>query len=94
MLTWDENKRQSNIKKHGIDFADLEQVFDLEMDTAEDAQTPYGEQRLRSICLYRRRVIVLIWVERPHDAHIISCRFGTKHEVRKYRKEFPFYFDH
>jgi uncharacterized DUF497 family protein len=28
MLTWDENKRHQNLKRYGIDFADLESVFD------------------------------------------------------------------
>jgi hypothetical protein len=26
-FTWDETKRQSNLSKHGLDFADAEQVF-------------------------------------------------------------------
>ena len=36
MITWDELKRASNLKKHNIDFADLEGAFDLPMITAED----------------------------------------------------------
>jgi uncharacterized DUF497 family protein len=27
LFEWDENKRQANIEKHGIDFADLEAIF-------------------------------------------------------------------
>lgn len=93
MLTWDENKRQSNLKKHGIDFADLEHVFDFEMYTEDDASVAYGEQRLRSYCYYRSRVVVLIWIERTASAHIISCRYGQKHEARIYSEIFPFYFN-
>jgi len=26
-FTWDENKRQANLKKHQLDFADAEKVF-------------------------------------------------------------------
>ncbi len=26
-LTWDENKRQSNLQKHGLDFANAESVL-------------------------------------------------------------------
>lgn len=28
MITWDENKRQANLAKHGIDFAEAETIFD------------------------------------------------------------------
>jgi uncharacterized DUF497 family protein len=93
MLTWDENKRQSNLNKHGIDFADLEHVFDFQMYTEEDSTVPHGEKRLRSYCIYRGRVVVLIWIERAASAHIISCRYGRKHETRRYSETFPFYFN-
>ena len=33
---WDEVKRQANIKKHGIDFADLALMFDGETVTVPD----------------------------------------------------------
>lgn len=29
MIVWDEPKRQSNLAKHGLDFADLDEVFFL-----------------------------------------------------------------
>jgi len=28
MITWDESKRQQNLREHGIDFADLDPFFD------------------------------------------------------------------
>ena len=44
-ITYDVAKRQANIAKHGIDFADCEAVFDSPMLTAEDARSAYGEQK-------------------------------------------------
>lgn len=35
MLTWDEAKRRENLRKHRIDFAELEPVFDLPMVTVK-----------------------------------------------------------
>jgi len=87
MLTWDENKRQSNLTKHGIDFADLEHIFDFYMHTEEDKRTPYVEKRFRSLCLFRGQVVVLIWAEQPQTDRIISCRYGLKHETRDYFKK-------
>ena len=48
MITWDEPKRLENLRKHGIDLADCEVVFDAPMATEEDRREAYGEQRLQS----------------------------------------------
>ena len=37
MITWDEPKRRENIRKHKIDLADLEPIFDYPMVTVEDS---------------------------------------------------------
>ncbi len=42
---WDEEKRLSNLHKHGIDFVDVSAVFDGDMVTVEDDRHSYGEQR-------------------------------------------------
>jgi hypothetical protein len=36
-FTWRETKRQSNLKKHGLDFADAQKVFDGPAATTEDS---------------------------------------------------------
>src|SRR4051794_27188610 len=46
VISWDERKRNLNLKKHGIDFADAEALFDGPTVTVEDARLAYGEQRL------------------------------------------------
>ncbi len=57
MLTWDEAKRRENLRKHRIDFAELEPVFDLPMVTVEDDRKRYGELRLQSLGMWRGRVV-------------------------------------
>ncbi len=87
MITWHEAKRIENIKRHdGIDFADLESVFDAPMLTVEDTRQDYGESRLQSLGWYRGRVVFLVWTERGEEAHLISCRYGDKYETRRYFK--------
>ena len=81
-ITYDAAKRTSNIAKHGIDFADCDAVFDGPMLTTEDARCVYGEQRMRSLGWLAGRVVMLVWTARGDDcAHLISCRFATKHET-------------
>ena len=57
MITWDEPKRTLNLKKHGIDLAELESAFDSPMVTVEDDREEYGELRLQSLAMWRGRVI-------------------------------------
>ena len=45
MITWDESKRRLNLRKHGIDFVEEEEIFDGPMVPSEDARLSYGEQR-------------------------------------------------
>lgn len=84
MVTFDEAKRQTNLQKHGVDLADCEAAFDAPMLTEEDARDAYGEQRLKSLCWLEDRVAVLVWVDRTGGPHLISCRYGDKHETLRY----------
>lgn len=84
MITWDEPKRKTNLKKHGIDLADLESAFDFPMVTVEDDREVYGELRLQSLALWRGRVIFLVWTERQDAAHLISCRYADRLQIQAY----------
>lgn len=37
MVLWDDQKRQANLKRHGLDFEGCEEVFDNPVVTQEDA---------------------------------------------------------
>lgn len=85
MITWNESKRRDNVKKHGIDLAELEAVFDFPMITVEDARERYDELRLQSLGLWRGRVVFLVWTPRgDHTAHLISCRYANSSQIKKY----------
>jgi uncharacterized DUF497 family protein len=84
MITWDEAKREKNLKDHGIDLAEIDGVFDAPMVTVEDKRGTYGEQRLQSLGWFHERVVFLVWMERDESARVISCRYGDKHEARAY----------
>ena len=59
MTTWDERKRSVNLRRHGLDFAGCEAVFDNPTLVAEDARADYGEPRMNLLGwlddLYRAR---------------------------------------
>ncbi len=85
MITWDDRKRRENLRKHGIDLAELEAVFDFPMITVEDDRQSYGEVRLQSLGMWRGRVVFLVWTPRGDDtAHLISCRYANRTQVENY----------
>ncbi|HEY0784077.1 MAG TPA: BrnT family toxin [Thermoanaerobaculia bacterium] len=86
MVTWDEPKRQANLRKHGLDFAECEAVFDHPVFTTEDTRAAYGEQRIRLLGWLDGRVVRLTYTERGETLHVISLREATRNEARAYFK--------
>ena len=84
MVSYDENKRQINLKKHHIDLAECAAVFDYPMITKEDARENYGEQRLQSLGTLGSTVVFMVWVDRGEYSHLISVREATKYEQKYY----------
>lgn len=86
-LEWDEDKRQANIRKHGIDFVDLRSLFEEYTLTMEDTRFPYEEARYITIGLMRGRAVVVAYTEREGKIRIISARKATKYEQVAYFQE-------
>jgi uncharacterized DUF497 family protein len=84
MFIWDEAKRQINLRRHGIDFADAEKVFAGLTFTAEDDREDYGEQRYLTLGLLEDQVVSVAHTEHDEEIRIISIRKATKHEARFY----------
>jgi len=87
MFIWHEKKRQANIAKHGVDFADAETIFSGYTLTAEDNRCRYGESRFLTLGLLHGQVVSVTHAPRDYDDRIISIRKATKNE--RY-----FYFSH
>ena len=88
MITFDDAKLTANLTKHGIDLALCAAIFDAPMLTEEDSRETYGEQRLCSLGWFNERVVMLVWTDRKNGPHLISCRYGDKHETQFYFKAF------
>ena len=83
-IGWDEAKRRTNLRKHGLDFADAEAVFAGITYTMEDRRFDYGERRFITLGLLRDMVVVIAHTETPREVRIISMRKATKHEQTLY----------
>ena len=84
---WDEEKRRTNIEKHGLDFADASQIFDGPILARLDNREDYGEERWIGIGLFKGLIIVMVFVERDEDTiRVISLRKALKHERVRYEQ--------
>ena len=81
---WDEAKRQANLIKHGLDFADAEKVFAGPMMLFEDVRQDYGEQRMIGIGLLETLVVLIVHVESDESIRIISMRKAESNETDLY----------
>lgn len=81
---WDKSKRKVNIRKHGIDFVDVQSVFEGLTVTAEDTRFDYGETRYITLGFLKGHVIVVAHTERGENIRIISARKATKNEAKIY----------
>lgn len=81
---WDESKRISNLRKHGIDFLDIPPIFDGFILTVEDARFDYGEERFVTFGLLQGRVVAVVHTESEDYIRIISARKATKYEQQTY----------
>jgi hypothetical protein len=86
---WDNQKRQSNAQKHGVDFVDIPKLFAGYVLTMLDQRFDYGEERFVTLGLLRGRVVVVAHTERKNSIRIISARKATKYEEKIYFSQIP-----
>lgn len=83
---WDENKRLSNIEKHGIDFPRAARA--LSQPHLESRSDQNGECRILAICAETDDLIAIVCTMQGEICRIISARATRKNERRTYRQIF------
>jgi uncharacterized protein len=84
---WDEAKRRSNLRKHGVELADAVAVFDDPAGiTMEDRD--HGEERFVTMGVDAfGRILVVVYTYRESDIiRIISARSAEAHERKQYEE--------
>ncbi|WP_248921001.1 BrnT family toxin [Pseudomonas entomophila] len=82
---WDEEKNLLNIRKHGIDFNDVPEMFRHPMLALRDERFDYDEARWISMGWINAWVSVVAYTARQGDViRIISARRATRREVTRY----------
>ena len=87
IFEWDQAKNRSNFSKHGLDFADAEQVLSGPCVSFADSRFDYGEERLITLGLLAGRVVIIAHTPRGEDAtRIISMRKANRREQKIYQE--------
>jgi uncharacterized DUF497 family protein len=83
---WDEAKRQANIEKHGLDFADAVEVFDDAQHFTYTSPVPSEERRYVSVGLVRGLLIAVVSTVRGDRLRVISARPARRNERDRHAK--------
>lgn len=88
MYVWDERKRKSNLKKHGLDFRDACLVYENPDKCTYDASR--GEEyRLMDVALavVKGRLLTLVYAEQDDVVRVISFRSASYTERKQYEED-------
>lgn len=81
---WDESKRSANVRKHGIDFENLAELFDGLTLTYLDHRFQYDETRYITIGRLGQAVVLVAHTENHEVIRIIHARKASKKTARRY----------
>lgn len=79
-LEWDERKREANLRKHGIDFADSAEIFAGPTATVLDDRYHYDQERFVTFGLLVDCVVAVAHTETADTIRVISIRKATRRE--------------
>ena len=83
---WDERKNKENIRKHGFDFADAWEIFELPM-LADIDDSEVSERRVAGIGFLKQHIVVVVFVEgEDYTIRLISLRKALKHERKRFEE--------
>jgi uncharacterized protein len=84
---WNRDKAATNLRKHGIDFADAVSVFsdDLAITIPDER---FDEERFVTIGMDAfGRVLIVVYMLRDEEVRLISARKATRQERQQYEEE-------
>lgn len=87
-FSWDDNKNEQNIQKHGLGFEFAKQLFNNDLLIIPDIRFNYIENRYIGYGFIDGRLMVVVYTERlPDIIRIISFRKANKREQQTYKKD-------
>lgn len=85
-FTWDENKRQSNLEKHGIDFYRAKEIWAGPILRYEKRYRS-KERRFLVVGKIGARFVAVVYTDRRGSKRIISARPAKRTEKDAYQRQ-------
>ena len=82
---WDEAKRLRNLKKHGLDFYDVDLVFQEKVAIVPSNDDKSGEERFLATGMLEGRFVTVVYTMRGEVYRIISFRRARNAEKNRYQ---------
>jgi uncharacterized protein len=87
---WDEAKREQNLQKHGLDFADAYLVYENPEKLTLLSPFPEEDRRMDyALVEVQGRVLVLVYTQREERVRCISFRVASRKERILYEANKP-----
>jgi len=83
---WDERKRLADLKKHGLDFFDVDVVFNSSHVITPSLHS--SEERYLAVGIFEGRFVTVVYTMRAEVIRIISFRRARHEERNTYQKLF------
>jgi uncharacterized DUF497 family protein len=87
LFEWNENKRQSNLRKHGIDFVRAKEIWYGEVFEYSSHQRNHGEERLLAVGKSNGKFVTVVFTWRGEIRRLISARLARRYEQEIYQNE-------
>ena len=85
MFEWDEEKRQQNLLKHGVDLLYAAQIFEGDVVKIVDDRQDYGETRYLALGMIGDEIFAVVYTLRGENIRLISARKARKKEYDRYQ---------
>ena len=88
-LEWDEEKRRTNLAKHGVDFEAIVRFFEGPTFERIDERRAYSEDRIIATGVVAEEELTVVYTWRGNSRRVISARRAHPNERRAYRAAYP-----
>jgi uncharacterized protein len=87
VFEWDPKKAEENLAKHGTSFNEAAEVFHDPLAASVEDTTSTDERRFILVGQTpKRKILLVVYIERGDKIRLISARNATRQEVRIYEE--------
>lgn len=89
IFEWNEEKSESNLKKHGVSFEQAELAFEdfYAVEEFDEEHTTAEEKRFKMLAMAGDEILVVVYTMRDETFRIISARKAERYEQEFYDRQ-------